>query len=215
MATQRTRYSGKRKRGRRPDPKNVLRRELNDLIRQANKRLIRMNKHGYKNKWASKTLFNRLDVVEGITTKGRTRLKLIKPGRDLTVGQVKEIQKAIKFFKESKVSTIKGIKQAEERTKATLRDRLTVYDNESGLPIREPSKRDIEALYNLFENPDYQRLIEYIPPSDLDKLLTTAKEMKKTPKEFLYDAQFILDIEDEDIKESLMRVYKLYLRMTK
>ncbi len=215
MAVKETRFSGKRKRGRRPDPKNVVRKQLNDEIRKANKRLIRMNKHGYQGKWAAKTLFNRLDVVEGITTKGRTRLKLIKPGRELSIGDIKEIQKAIKFFKESKVSTIKGIKRAEERTKATIRDRLTEYDLETGLPIKEPSKKDVEAFYNLFENKDYQRLIEYIPPSDLDKLLNKAKEMNKSPKDFIYDAQFILDIEDEDIKGALMRVYKLYLKNSK
>lgn len=213
MATKQTRFSGKRKRGRRPDPNNVLRRQLNDEIRRINKRLARLNKHGYKGMWAAKTLFNRLDTVEGLTTKGRTKLKLIKPGRILSVGDIREIRKSFKFFRESGVSTIKGIKEAENRTKNTIAERLTTYDINTGQEIYKPSKKDVNSLYNLFENKDYQRLIEYIPPSDLNKLLDSAKQQNKTADQFIYEAQFIIDIEDEDIKEALKRVYNKYRRM--
>ena len=172
-----------------------------------------LNKHGYKGMWAAKTLFNRLDTVEGITTKGRTRIKLIKPGRVLTVGEIREIKNSIKFFRQSGVSTIKGIKEAENRTKKTITERLTVYDVNTGQETYKPIKKDVNSLYNLFENKDYQRLTEYIPPSDLDKLLDRAKQLNKSVDQFIYEAQFILDIEDEDIKEALKRVYNKYMKM--
>lgn len=215
MATKRTRFSGKRKRGRRPDPNNVLRRELNKQIRSVNKRLERLNRHGYKGQYGAKTLFNRLDVIDGLTTKGRTKLKLIKPKRVLSVGDVRELQKAIKNFKSSKISTIKGIKEAERRTKEHIRERITELDIDTGLPVSEPSKKDIEAIYNLMENKDFQRLkeLDYLSSDEIINVLYNGKEMNKTPDELVNDlSDYVYDIEDEEVKNALKRVYKNYIK---
>lgn len=214
MAKEQTRFNGKRKRGRRPDPKNVLRRELNIEIRKVNKQLARLAKHGYKNQWAYKTLFNRLDVVSGLTTKGRTKLKLIKPGRELSVGDIREIRTSIKDFRKSESSKIKGIKRIEARIKDTIKERVTTIDIESGLSINEPTKKEIQSLYNLWENRNFNRLLEYIDPSTLFVLLTRAKEINKMPDDFVNEvSKYVLDIEDDDIKDALKHVYKDYLKM--
>lgn len=215
MATEQTRFSGKRKRGRRPDPKNIIRRELNNEIRKVNKRLERLNRHGYKGQWGAKTLFNRLDVVGGITTKGRTKLKLIKPGRELSVGDIKEIRKALSSFKNSQISTIKGIKKSEIRTKEVLRERLTKISTETGLPISEPSKKDIESMYNLLLNKDFQRLKDsgFISSDELIIELYNSRQKDYTSKDFTSRIEEVWDIPDEDIKKSLSRVYKAYRRL--
>ena len=215
MATEQTRFNGKRKRGRRPDPKNIIRRELNDEIRKVNKRLLRLNKHGYQGKWGAKTLFNRLDVVGGITTKGRTKLKLIKSGRELSVGDIKEIRKALSSFKNSQISTVKGIKKSEIRTKEVLKERMTKISDETGLPISEPSKKDIENMFNLLLNKDFQRLKDsgFISSDELIIELYNSRQKNYSPEEFMAHVEDIWDIPDQDIKDSLRRVYKAYRRL--
>lgn len=208
-------FVSKRKRGKKlPTKKNDMAqivRQINKEIRDVNDMLERLYRHGEKNTWASKRLLARLNTVRRAVNPKTKQLRAIDLNRKLTVGEIREYQKSIQAFKESETSTIRGIRKIENRVKDKIRQTVTTIDEQGKLNM--PTQKETEALYNLFEDKNFQDLSETIRASELWGLLTNAKEMNDTPENFVENvSKYVLDIEDEDIKNALKHVYQNFLR---
>ena len=208
-------FISKRKRGKKlPTKKDDMAqivRQINKEIRDVNDMLERLYRHGEKNTWASKRLLARLNTVRRAVNPKTKQLRVVDLNRKLTVGEIREYQKSLQAFKESETSTIRGIRRIENRVKDKIRQTVTTIDEQGKLNM--PTKKETEALYNLFEDKNFQDLTETIKASDLWGLLTNAKEMNDTPENFVENvSNYVLDIEDEDIKNALKHVYQNFLR---
>ena len=208
-------FVSKRKRGKRPPTKKddmaQIVRQINKEIRDVNDMLERLYRHGEKNTWASKRLLARLNTVRRAVNPKTKQLRAVDLNRKLTVGEIREYQKSLQAFKESETSTIKGIRRIENRVKDKIKQTVTTIDEQGKLNM--PTKKETEALYNLFEDKNFQDLTETIKASELWGLLTNAKEMDDSPDDFVENvSNYVLDIEDEDIKNALKHVYQNFLR---
>ena len=208
-------FISKRKRGKKlpskKDDMTQIVRQINKEIRDVNDMLERLYRHGEKNTWASKRLLARLNTVRRAVNPKTKQLRAIDLNRKLTVGEIREYQKSLQAFKQSETSTIRGIRKIENRIKDKIRQTVTTIDEQGKLNM--PTKKETEALYNLFEDKNFQDLSETIRASELWALLTNAKEMNDTPENFVENvSNYVLDIEDEDIKNALKHVYQNFLR---
>lgn len=208
-------FVSKRKRGKKlPTKKDDMAqivRQINKEIRDVNDMLERLYRHGEKNTWASKRLLARLNTVRRAVNPKTKQLRVIDLNRKLTVGEIREYQKSLQAFKESETSTIGGIRRIENRVKDKIRQTVTTIDEQGKLNM--PTKKETEALYNLFEDKNFQDLTETIKASELWGLLTNAKEMDDSPDDFVENvSNYVLDIEDEGIKNALKHVYQNFLR---
>ena len=154
--------------------------EIN-LIKRANKRIKSIESEYGGESWATKKLKSRLENQKNILKSGliSTRKNVSKIEHDATL-------KAVKNFLESETSTKSGIKKVEKRIKNTIADYTSEYN---------PTRKEIENLYEYFEDKDFQDLSKYIPPSDIHVLIMKTKRM---------------NLSDEDRKKFFVEQIKTY-----
>ena len=152
--------------------------------------------------WASKKLYDKIgDYITNnqisVPTKAN-RTQLIS------------LNKAMRNFLDSKTSTVSGIREIERQQKDNISNILGDFDSD------EISNDEIETLYDFFEDKDFNNVTKEknIMPSDMWITLTTAKEEKWTKEKYLkniYNYNPDLDMNDLDLKESLISIYNKYM----
>lgn len=76
----------------------------------------------------------------------------------------------------------------------------------------ELSDKEVETLYKFFSDKDFQRISDYIPPSDLWALLQDAKEKGYNEEKFLSSISRYLEVgNDLDMINSLSNIYNKYV----
>lgn len=152
--------------------------------------------------WAGKKLKEKLSTVEGFN------LKTMKIPKGTSKADLKAINKALKNFLKSQTSTIKGIKGVEETTKKGLKNLVSDIDN--------ITNKDIETLYSLFNDKDFQFIIKNydIEASDLDTLIAETRAEGGTSDDFLRKVENYIYSDslykDEDLVNALESIYNKF-----
>lgn len=152
--------------------------------------------------WASKKLYEK--VGDYITN------NQISVPTKANRTQLISLNKAMRNFLDSKTSTVSGIREIERQQKDNISNILGDFDSD------EISNDEIETLYDFFEDKDFNNVTKEknIMPSDMWITLTTAKEEKWTKEKYLkniYNYNPDLDMNDLDLKESLISIYNKYM----
>lgn len=192
--------------------------EMSKDIREANRRLEKLERGAYttprrkkKGKYikrenyekfigtyASKTLFKKLDT-DVINAIKNNRVKI---NEKMTYTQLKGIQKRVKTFLRSKSSNISGIKSIREQTKRSLKATLTDSEDTSEL-----TNEDIDNIYQIFQDTDFNDLTSYVPGSDIVFLISDIKEKNLSKDDFIEQLYLYSKSEDKEIGEIASRLY--------
>lgn len=188
-------------------------------IDEVNKRLRNLEKQGLKGTWASKKLFDRLDMKDGVEIKRDKRGTRLVVNKDLTNTELRLINKASKQFLASKTSTTRGINKVKNETLETLKRTLPIG-------IKNIDESEVEMYYNMLNDKDFRQFADkgkastlwnlmadykdMIDATELDNLsINDSIELYNTTKEsFINSVSKHLNIQmDDDMLESLGRIF--------
>lgn len=171
--------------------------EIN-LIKKTNQRIKAIESTFNGESWATKKLKSRLQNQGNILKSG-----LISTRKNVSEIEKKATLKAINQFLASETSSLRGISKVEKRIKSNIADYTSDYNL---------SKKEIDDLYELYEDKDFNDLSKYIPPSDLHILIVETQKRGGTNKDkkefFINQIKTYADFgNDMDIMKTINRVY--------
>lgn len=154
--------------------------------------------------WAAKKLNEKLSMIKGVDIK---LMKAAKLPKQMNIGDLKAANKAFKNFIKSKTSTIKGIKETENRIKKSISD---IFDTEE----EKVNAEDVETFYSFFEDPDFRYVSQFIDPSELMVILEKVASSGGTADDFLREIEnYIYSdslYQDDDLVDALTRLYNKF-----
>ena len=153
--------------------------------------------------WASKKLYDRLSGGK-VNVMNKKLNKVVLGKQKLNKTQKKMIDKALTNFLASETSTPKGIENVRQRSIKSLQMTLSDYDNML-------SYDEAEAYFNMFADSDFSSIAEKLGASETWIMIDDAKEMNDDETTFLARMNTIMDINDEDVKEKLIRIFEKYV----
>lgn len=168
------------------------------LIKKANKRIKAIRNKFGDDSWASKKLKSRLNNQSSLLKSG-----FISTKKNLSDIEEKATLKAVQKFLDSKTSTLRGIRATENKIKSNISEYTSEYN---------PTKEDIQNLYEYFEDRDFRDLSKYIPPSDLHVLIMETQKSGLSGKDkkqyFVEQIKTYADFgNDFDINRTINRLY--------
>lgn len=169
-------------------------------VQDANARLQSLSRKYGSRTWASKKLFNRLDV---------TTLKAVKRGRvnitkNMTMTQLTAVRNAVDMFLKSKTSTKAGIKEVSEETKRSMKKALSID--------REIDDEDIEDFYDMLSSDVFKYFADLIGASTLWALIEDAKENNDSENSFIARMESYISIgNDLDLRDKVIELYNKYV----
>lgn len=171
-------------------------------VRIANQRIVRLtNKYGERS-WAVNSLYNKLEdsKVMALTKYGN-----IKINRGMSDVKLKYIQQAVKEFKESQTSKIRGAELAIKNTKQSIKEHYSDIGN--NLTDEQAGK-----LYNIVEDRNLRDYSELFNPSETWARLIRAKEQNLTFDKFTNLFKKDANINDLDVRNYLKEIYDMYMK---
>ena len=180
--------------------KDAFYRETLKHVQDANARLESLSRKYGSRTWASKKLFNRLDV---------STLKAIKRGRvnitkNMTMTQLTSVRNAVDMFLKSKTSTKAGIKQVKESTLKSMKATLSLD--------MEIDDADIEDFYDMLTEDVFKFFADKIGASTLWALIEDARESNSSQESFISMLERYIEIgNDLDIRDKAIRLYEKYV----
>lgn len=184
------------------EKKQQIYKEVKKDVSKANARLKSLQRHVKAGSWASKKLRNRLAQQ---TLKAWTKSSRIRISTNMTVTQLKAVQKAINQFLKSQTSTYKGIKEVSEQTIESLEE---TFDLEGSNLTRS----DFEDIYDLFGEKEFNDLASEIPSSDLIALMTDTRDYNYSEDDFLVRLNTLKSINDIDLRDKATKLYNKLMR---
>ena len=152
--------------------------------------------------WASKKLINRLETSTLDAWSGGK----VKISKDMTITQLRAVQKATSQFMASKTSTLKGIQSVKESTKASLKATLSDED------LEEITEDEVETMYNMLSDTDFRFLSDKVGASTAWSLIEDAKESNDTENGWINRLKrYAFEINDVDMKAKALAIYNKYI----
>ena len=152
--------------------------------------------------WASKKLINRLETSTLDAWSGGK----VKISKDMTITQLRAVQKATNQFMTSKTSTLKGIQSVKESTKASLKATLSDEDME------EITDDEVETMYSMLSDDDFKFLSDKVGASTAWSLIEDAKESNDTEKGWINRLnRYAFEINDVDMRAKALAIYNKYI----
>ena len=210
------------KRFKRTLPSQQKQKQAERLVKQTQRNISEVNsklqslarKNQVKNVWATRVLNEKLDSAS------LKKLNLIdKSGRlkrlpkTLTKGQLKAINRATENFLISETSTKKGISQAEQKARNSIKDILANEGNDIPDVEKKITDKEAETFRRFFWDKDFENL------SDKMEYKTAMKEIKKSIDKRESREEFFRRIEnyvdfgnDKDFKRTLKNIYDKYVK---
>lgn len=190
-------------------PEKIKQREYNELynktvrqIRETNKRLKKLKRFNYNDKYSSKRLTNRLSSYK---LKSLVNNKIKIPKKTSTLTSIRSLNNATRMFLNSLTSTIKGIKEMEEAQKKGIQDMFE--DNEI-----EVTNEDVEDYYSLFEDDDFNFFADKIGSSTLMIIINYIQDTNNSLDFFISQLENYIEIShDDDLKDRAERLYYRYV----
>lgn len=176
--------------------KNELFNELKQLAKQANQRILRLERYtGRQNSWAVANLRNRLDTekLNAWTPKGR-----IKYNKSMNITELRAVIKATKNFLNSATSTKRGIEEVRQKQIKGL-----------GLSL-DIEEEDAEFFYRLFEDTDYSFFVpKYITASAMNDLIQESIEYRYNVDRYLEALEIYITIgNDTEMRARAIALYE-------
>lgn len=152
--------------------------------------------------WASKKLKDRLETSTlDAWSNGKVKIR-----ENMTITQLRAIQKATSQFMTSKTSTLKGIQSVKESTKASLK--ATLSDEDLG----ELTDNELETMYNMLSDTDFSFLSDKVGASTAWSLIEDAKDNNDTEKGWINRLnRYAFEINDVYMKEKALAIYNKYI----
>lgn len=178
-------------------------RQVQKDVQKVNQRLKSLSRHYKTGTWSTKNLVNRLDSR---TIKAwNNESKRIKINENMSVTQLKAVQKAVQQFMVSKTSTRKGIKEISESTKESL---LKTFDIEGS----KITKEDVQDIYDVMGSNEFNDISAKVGSSELIALLMDTKDYQMSENSFISTLSSIIDFSNDiDLKEKASRLYNKFM----
>ena len=177
--------------------------DLRLLIKQANQRIVRIEKLYGKDRWAVKDLKANLDnkMLDAWTQKGRVRIP-----KNATSDDIEKIENITRKFVNQKTSSIRAIKFRESEIKSNIRDK-------SGRAGIDLDNEDVEVLYRALIDDDIKWLSsETRLGSDVWVFLAEARQKKEDKEHFMNRiSEYITTTNEVDVRRRLERIYEEYV----
>ena len=210
------------KRFKRTLPSQQKQKQAERLVKQTQRNISEVNsklqslarKNQVKNVWATRVLNEKLDSaslkkLNLIDKNGRLK----KLPKTLTKGQLNAINRATENFLISETSTKKGISQAEQKARNSIKDILGNEGNDIPDVEKNISDSEAETFRRFFWDKDFENL------SDKMEYKTAMKEIKKSIDKGESKEEFFKRIEnyvdfgnDTDFKRTLKNIYDKYIK---
>lgn len=177
--------------------------ELKKLSKQANQRIVRLEREFGVNTWATRSLREKLESekVQAWTKTGRVAVR-----KSMDVTQMKATIKATKEFISNPTSRVKGVRQAKAKAIETLKTRFSS-------DVSEITYEEAEALSLFFNDSDVNKITNFIPGSDILAIIEEERENQKYDyKTFLSKAQSIQQYNrGKSMERILKKIFKKYI----
>lgn len=177
--------------------------ELKRLSKQANQRIVRLEREFGVNTWATRSLREKLETetVRAWTKTGRVAVR-----KSMDVTQMKATIKATKEFISNPTSRVKGVRQAKAKAIETLKTRFSS-------DVSEITYEEAEALTLFFEDSDVNKITNFIPGSDILAIIEEERESHNYDyKSFLSKAQSIQQYnKGKSMERILKKIFRKYI----
>ena len=177
--------------------------ELKRLSKQANQRIVRLEREFGVNTWATRSLREKLETetVRAWTKTGRVAVR-----KSMDVTQMKATIKATKEFISNPTSRVKGVRKAKAKAIQTLKTRLSTE-------VHEMTYEEAEALTLFFEDRDVNKITNFIPGSTITGIIEEEKESKKYDyKSFLEKAKSLQQYnKGKSMDRILKKIFRKYI----
>ena len=181
-----------------------LHNELKLLVKRANQRLVRLEREFGVDSWATKKLKSRLSTEKLRAFSVNNRILLNK---SMSITQLRAVKKATEQFLNSKTSTIKGIKSIKKETIKSLKE---TFENENEVILEDD---EIESLYSILEDNDYNSISSFLPPSDIWVIINEARTEHYNQDTFLNKVEKYIDFgNDITVRNNLISLYNKYVK---
>ncbi|MCI6789368.1 MAG: hypothetical protein MR606_05970 [Mollicutes bacterium] len=151
--------------------------------------------------WSSKKLKKRLTTE---TTKAWKEGR-IKINENMTITQLRAVQKATRQFMKSVTSTVSGIERVKKETISSLKGTLSIDEEEI-------TEEEAETLYDMLSDEDFSTLVNKIGASTAWALIEDAKEANDTENQFITRlSRYAFKINDETMKNKALKIYEKYV----
>lgn len=177
--------------------------QVRKLSQKANTKLKSLGRITKQGTWSSRKLKNRLSTkrLKAWTNKGK-----IKVGKSLSITDLKMIEKAINQFLESKTSTKRGIEEAKNR----VRDSIKITLNEEGFDL---SDDEADTFYSMLEDDDFNYFADKVGASTMWAIMDDAIEYNESASKFTNRIErYVATVNDLDTLEKVQNLYEKYLR---
>lgn len=177
-----------------------------------NRMLNALEKEGYLNSWASKTLFNKLDTPKLDVIKNG-RVDTSKINKNVSMSNLTYIKKALNDFRVSKTSTVKGIESRIDTERQLIAEQTDNIEFAESL-----SDDEINKIYEVFNSTDYKRITESgeYSSTEVFSFMVEAKEQKYGIRRFMQTIkQYSEEALDRDVRDSFKNIYRKYVALQK
>ena len=202
MMKKRRRAIKQRKRPTREDFRQKKYKEVRKLSQKVNTRLKSLERKIKSGTWASRKLKNRL------STKRLKAWKFdrVNVGKNISTTDLKMIQKALEQFLNSKTSTKRGIEDAKDRVKESIKTTL----NESGYDLTD---EEADTFYSMLEDEDFNYFADKVGASTMWAIMDDAIEYNESDTKFANRIErYIATINDLDTLDKVQNLYNKYIR---
>ena len=202
MMKKRRRAIKQRKRPTREDIRQKRYKEVRKLSQKVNTRLKSLERKIKSGTWASRKLKNRL------STKRLKAWKFdrVNVGKNISTTDLKMIQKALEQFLNSKTSTKRGIEDAKDRVKESIKTTL----NESGYDLTD---EEADTFYSMLEDEDFNYFADKVGASTMWAIMDDAIEYNESDTKFANRIErYVATINDLDTLDKVQNLYNKYIR---
>lgn len=202
MMKKRRRAIKQRKQPTREDIRQKQYKEVRKLSQKVNTRLKSLERKIKSGTWASRKLKNRL------STKRLKAWKFdrVNVGKNISTTDLKMIQKALEQFLNSKTSTKRGIEDAKDRVKESIKTTL----NENGFDLTD---EEADTFYSMLEDEDFNYFADKVGASTMWAIMDDAIEYNESDTKFANRIErYIVTINDLDTLDKVQNLYNKYIR---
>ena len=178
--------------------------------KSVNEYLLKLQKWGRYDTWASKQLISRLDTNKLSIINKKGLIDMDKIGW-LTETQMTNVNKAMDQFISSKTKTIQGINAVVRNKRQWL-----IEKSDNAQWVKGLTNREVEDLYRVFDDEEFENLSEKIKYETIWDTVVEANKKQWSEQEFIDELQLYTDpayINDDDVLDSMSDIYNKYINI--
>lgn len=203
MMKKRRRVTKKRRATTKEDVRKKKYQEVRKQSIKVNKKLKSLERRVKSGTWATRKLKNRLSIKKLKAWSGTGRVKVKS---DLSITDLKMIEKALKQFLASKTSSKRGIMEARERVKESIKTTL----NEEGYDLTDD---EADTFYSMLEDDDFNYFADKVGASTMWAIMDDVIEYNESDSKFANRIErYVATINDLDTLEKVKSLYDKYVR---